>query len=356
MKFIDQAKIDVIAGSGGDGLVSWRREKYLPNGGPDGGNGGDGGAVVLRTNEGINTLLTLSFNPRIVANSGNPGGDNCQTGAKGKDAICDVPVGTQVFYGDRLVADLDQPDSRWVAARGGRGGRGNQSYKSASCQAPDYARPGEAGEAFRFRLVLKSVADVGLVGLPNAGKSTLVSRLSAAKPKAAEYPFTTLQPTLGVVSVNEEQNFVIADIPGLIPGAHEGKGLGIQFLRHIERTSVLAHLLDASSVEDTVEDTVEETTVQDRQAKVIANFEAIENELESFSEKLKLKPRLVIFSKAELPLVKEVFESCRKYFESRSITCLLISSFSGQGLPELSKSLLELIEQDESEKLQAVNV
>ncbi len=346
MKFIDQAKIDVIAGSGGDGLVSWRREKYLPNGGPDGGNGGDGGAVVLRTNEGINTLLCLSFNPRIVADSGGAGGSNCQTGGKGKDVVCDVPVGTQVFYGDRLIADLSQPGSRWIAARGGRGGRGNQSFKSASCQAPDYARPGEAGEAFRFRLVLKSVADVGLVGLPNAGKSTLVSRLSAARPKAAEYPFTTLQPTLGVVSVTEDRNFVMADIPGLIPGAHEGKGLGIQFLQHIERTSVLAHLLDASSVED--------QELEVRKSQVIANFEAIENELGSFSEKLIQKPRVVIFSKAELPLVREVYDACQDYFSARSIDSLLISSFSGEGLPELSNSLLNLIELDQLEPLESM--
>ena len=220
MRFIDEAKVQVIAGKGGNGSVHWRREKYVPRGGPDGGNGGNGGAVVFVAETGLNTLIDFSFNPRILAENGGAGDANLREGARGKDAIRQVPVGTQVFFQEKLVADLSVPGARWVAARGGRGGKGNAHFKSANRQAPDFAQPGQSGEEFDFRLVLKSVADVGLVGFPNAGKSTLVSTITRSHPKVADYPFTTLRPSLGVVLAGERERFVMADIPGIIPAKH----------------------------------------------------------------------------------------------------------------------------------------
>ncbi len=340
MKFIDEAAVEALAGPGGDGIVSWRREKYLPNGGPDGGNGGDGGAVVLVASSDENTLLPYSYNPRLIAEPGKPGGANLMAGACGKDKIFPVPVGTQVFFDGKIVADLNKENSRWVAARGGRGGRGNASYKSPSCQAPDYARPGQPGEGFRFRLVLKSMADVGVVGLPNAGKSTLISAISAATPKVADYPFTTIKPSLGVVDVGDEQNFVIADIPGLVPGAHQGRGLGIRFLKHLERTAVLAHLVDASSLQFQGGDSTLEAEVQRTREELVQ----IENELEQFSKDLCQKNRLIVFSKADQTLVQEVYEKLAPEFEKQGFQCLLVSSVSGEGLKTFKEKIYEMIQ------------
>jgi len=239
MRFIDEVKVQVRAGRGGSGAVRFRREKYCPEGGPDGGDGGNGGAVILVTDPGLSTLIDFSFQPHLFASGGANGGENQRGGAAGADLICRVPVGCQVFYNDELVADLNTAGARWVAARGGHGGRGNAFFKSAQNQAPDYAQPGQDADELELRLVLKSVADIGLVGLPNVGKSTLISRISSANPKVADYPFTTLEPHLGVVMLDDAR-FVVADIPGLIPGAHLGKGLGTDFLKHIERTSGIA--------------------------------------------------------------------------------------------------------------------
>jgi len=345
MKFIDEAAIEALAGPGGDGIVSWRREKYLPNGGPDGGNGGDGGAVILLASSDENTLLPYSYNPRLIAEPGKPGGANCMAGACGKDKIFEVPVGTQVFFDGKIVADLNKENSRWIAARGGRGGRGNASYKSASCQAPDFARPGQGGEGFRFRLVLKSMADVGVVGLPNAGKSTLISAISAATPKIADYPFTTIKPSLGVVDVGDEQNFVIADIPGLVPGASQGRGLGIRFLKHLERTAVLAHLIDASSVYYSED----ESSIESEVKRTREELTQIEEELKEFSEELSTKPRLIVFSKSDQELVKAVYDQLAPELEAKGFKCLLVSSLSGDGLTDFKKLVYRMIKDYRSE-------
>lgn len=347
MKFVDEAKIQVIGGDGGSGIVHWRREKFVPKGGPDGGDGGCGGAVIFETDPGLNTLIDFSFISVLRAESGQNGGENQKSGRDGQDVVSRVPVGTQVFYEDRLVADLSAPGSRWIAARGGRGGRGNTFFKSATNQAPDYAQPGMKGENRVFTLILKSVADVGLVGLPNAGKSTLVGAISASKPKVADYPFTTIRPSLGVVLVDEERRFVIADIPGLIPGAHEGKGLGLDFLRHIERTSVLAHLIDGSALyEQLPDDEGAETSgalAQQRRKVVIAQYEAIERELELFSPSLIEKPRLVLISKADLSEARETYDLILGYFRAKGLEVQLISSHSGFGLAEFKDKIFKMV-------------
>lgn len=343
MRFIDEVSIRVYGGNGGSGAVSWRREKYLPRGGPDGGDGGNGGAVIFETDPGLNTLIDISFNPEIRAESGGSGEANARTGRSGADRMVRLPVGTQVFYHDKLAADLDTPSSRWIAARGGRGGKGNLFFKSATNQSPDFAQPGRAGEAREFRLILKSVADVGVVGLPNVGKSTLVSSISKAQPKIADYPFTTLAPSLGVVLVDDERRFVIADIPGLIPGAHEGKGLGVTFLQHIERTSVLAHLIDVS-----LEIPAETGTLDDEQLSISAlrQFELIDRELELFSPVVHAKPRLVVFSKADLEVSRSAFSAAQAQFERLGLETVLISSSTGEGLDLLKERLARKVQEE----------
>ncbi|MCL4160009.1 UNVERIFIED_CONTAM: hypothetical protein GTU68_008297, partial [Idotea baltica] len=240
------------------GAVSWRREKYLPRGGPDGGDGGDGGAIIFIAASGLNTLLECALNPLIRASAGASGGANGMTGGRGNDSIRRVPLGTQIFYEDTLIADLSVDGAQWIAARGGRGGKGNAHFKSSTNRAPDRAQPGRPGDDRALHLVLKSVADVGLVGLPNVGKSSLLSALSEAHPLVADYPFTTIRPSLGVVSLDSERRFVIADIPGLVEGAHTGKGLGHQFLKHVERTKALVFLVDCNQ-EDSIQTALTET-------------------------------------------------------------------------------------------------
>src|SRR6202046_1152114 len=270
--FIDEARIRVKAGDGGNGCVAFRREKFVPRGGPSGGDGGRGGDVIMESSERHNTLVHFRFNPEHKAERGRHGeGSNC-SGREGVDMILKVPVGT-VLYDDEtgaLVHDFQRPDERIIAAKGGRGGRGNQHFATATHQAPRESEAGREGEERAYRLELKLLADVGLVGFPNAGKSTLISRISAAKPKIADYPFTTLVPNLGVVSTDDERTFVVADIPGLIEGAHEGHGLGIQFLRHVQSTRLLAHLVDVS----------------DPGRDPVHDFEVILAELASFSDDL----------------------------------------------------------------------
>src|SRR6184192_1085632 len=292
MQFIDEAEILVKAGDGGAGAVAFRREKFVPRGGPSGGDGGHGGDIVMESSERHNTLVHFRFNPEYKAQRGRHGeGSNC-TGREGEGIVLKVPVGTIVFDDDtgEKVHDFSRPDERLVVARGGRGGRGNAQFATSTHQAPRECEPGRAGEERHFRLELKLLADVGLVGYPNVGKSTLISRISAARPKIADYPFTTLQPNLGVVAIGPEGDpdqvsFVVADIPGLIEGAHSGAGLGTQFLRHIERTRILVHLIDVSD--------------SSGRPDPVDDFEVILRELESFGAGLEEKPMIVVASKID---------------------------------------------------------
>ncbi|HEV3150447.1 MAG TPA: GTPase ObgE, partial [Acidobacteriaceae bacterium] len=289
--FIDEARIRVKAGDGGNGCMAFRREKFVPRGGPSGGDGGRGGDVVMESSERHNTLVHFRFNPEHKAERGRHGeGSNC-TGRDGEHMVLKVPVGTTLYDEEtgELIHDFAHPDERIVVARGGRGGRGNQHFATPTHQAPREHEAGRSGEERSYRLELKLLADAGLVGYPNVGKSTLISRLSAARPKIADYPFTTLEPNLGVVTVGEaphEESFVVADIPGLIEGASEGAGLGVQFLRHIERTRVLVHLVDVS------DGSGRESPVDD--------FKVIQEELKRFGHGLDEKPMLVVASKVDV--------------------------------------------------------
>lgn len=331
MKFVDRAKIEVYAGNGGAGSVHMRREKFLPQGGPDGGNGGAGGSVVLKASTSSNTLISFSYNPILRADHGKPGDGNLKEGRSGKTLVVEVPVGTQVFFGEKLIADLAEEGSLWLAARGGRGGKGNAFFKTARSQAPEHAQPGEVGEAFQFILELKSVADIGLVGLPNAGKSSLISCISDAKPEIANYPFTTKSPNLGVVESSYGSRLVVADIPGLIPDAHKGKGLGIQFLKHIERTSAIVHLVDVSDLDPS-------KSTENRLESIREDIKAIIVELESFSERLAGLPRALVFTKSDLPAPDGLFESLASEFPDS----LLISSHTHEGLDKVKELMFHL--------------
>ncbi|MDZ7264870.1 MAG: GTPase ObgE, partial [candidate division KSB1 bacterium] len=280
MVFIDQAKIIVIAGNGGNGVVSFRREKYIPKGGPDGGDGGKGGDVVLRADSNLHTLLDFHYKNKFKAESGKHGQGAKKSGRSGRDVVIRVPMGTLVKDAetDEVVADLVTPGQQVVVARGGNGGRGNAHFATPTKQTPRHAEPGAPGETRQLLLELKLIADVGLVGLPNAGKSTLLARLTAARPKIADYPFTTLTPNLGIVNYREGQSFVMADIPGLIEGAHLGKGLGLDFLRHIERTKVLAYLIEATADD------------------VYQTYSVLRSELASHDPNLILRPTIIVIT------------------------------------------------------------
>jgi GTP-binding protein len=323
--FIDEVRIRVKAGDGGNGCLAFRREKYVPRGGPSGGDGGRGGDVIIEANPHLNTLLHLRFNPEHTAQRGRHGeGSNC-TGEDGTPVTVKVPVGTVVYdeeTGDRL-ADLTQEGQSFVVARGGRGGRGNQHFATSTHQAPTEHEPGRPGQEKKLRLELKLLADVGLVGFPNAGKSTLISRISAARPKIADYPFTTLEPNLGVVQLDDFRSFVVADMPGLIEGAHLGHGLGIQFLRHIERTRLLVHLVDMS---ETGRDVVED-------------FDTIMGELESFNEDLAHKPMFVVASKMDAAQDPSRVEALRQVALKRELPFFAISSATGRGIEELKYAM-----------------
>lgn len=330
MRFIDEAIISVQAGKGGAGSRHFRREKFIPLGGPDGGNGGKGGSVILRADRNSHTLLDFKFRPLWKAEDGLGGDGARKDGRAGEDLIILVPVGTQVLIAntDTVIADLDEDAKEFVLAKGGRGGKGNTFFKSATNQAPEYAQPGEVGEEGEYMLSLKLVADVGLIGFPNAGKSTLISRISAAKPKIADYPFTTLSPNLGVAAAKGGRAFVVADIPGLIPGAHLGKGLGIQFLKHVERTRILAHLIDPNQVSE------DGTPIPP-----LESFDLINKELSAFSDVLATKQQLVVLSKADTITEPNIIEDAKAAFESAGHRCLVISSATGQGIPELVEVL-----------------
>jgi GTPase len=332
--FIDEARIRVKAGDGGNGCMAFRREKFVPRGGPSGGDGGHGGDVVMESSERHNTLVHFRFNPEHKAERGRHGeGSNC-TGRDGEHMILKVPVGTALYdeATGELLHDFAHPDERIVVARGGRGGRGNQHFATPTHQAPREHEAGRPGEERSYRLELKLLADVGLVGYPNVGKSTLISRLSAARPKIADYPFTTLEPNLGVVTVGEaphEQSFVVADIPGLIEGASQGAGLGMQFLRHIERTRVLAHLVDVS------DSSGRESPVDD--------FKVIQAELKSFGHGLDEKPMLVVASKVDVAN-PEKLKKLQAMAKRRKLPFYAISAVSGQGVDALKYAIAAEVE------------
>jgi GTP-binding protein len=340
--FVDEAKIFVKAGDGGNGCVAFRREKYVPRGGPSGGDGGNGGSIYLEANPNDNTLLRYRYNREFKADRGRHGeGSNC-TGHSGADMILQVPVGTMVYDGEssETLADLAAPGQRVLVAHGGRGGRGNQHFAKPWHQAPREHEDGHPGEERHLRLELKLLADVGLVGFPNAGKSTLISVISAARPKIANYPFTTLEPNLGVVnadgigSASREgrelgRTFVVADLPGLIEGAHEGAGLGIRFLKHVERTRLLVHLIDTSDATD---------------ADPIHSFEIISGELRAFSESLAEKPMIVVASKLDATTDATRVEELRAFCKKRNFEFHSISAATGLGVKELVRSIADALD------------
>ncbi len=317
--FYDEVEIHVRAGRGGDGAVAFRREKYIPFGGPSGGDGGKGGDVILEVNPHLNTLYHFAHQKEFCAEDGRPGRNKNMTGASGADLIIPVPPGTVVtdVESGRIIADLTEPGQRVIVARGGRGGRGNARFATSTNQAPRIAERGDPGEERRLKLELKLLADVGLVGKPNAGKSTLLSVVSAAKPAIADYPFTTLQPQLGVVALGPKATFTLADMPGLIEGASQGKGLGLEFLRHIERTRLLIHLLD--------------TTAPDP----LADFRLINAELVAFGHGLEHKPQLVAFNKLDMPEARERYSALKATLEAEGHPVYGISALTGEGVRAL---------------------
>lgn len=343
--FIDRVKIRVTAGHGGDGVTAFRREKFVARGGPSGGDGGRGGDVWLEADENLNTLLHLRFNPEHKAERGKHGEGSRKFGKDGEDIIIKVPIGTEVFDAETndLLIDFTEHEQKFLAAKGGRGGFGNTHFKSSTNQAPRYHQDGGEGEYHELQLELKLIADVGLLGFPNAGKSTLISVISAAKPKIADYPFTTLEPNLGVVSVSDFKTFVVADIPGLIEGASEGAGLGDRFLRHVERTKLLLHLVDVSSISgrDPVED-----------------YNTINNELKNYDIDLSDRPQIVVATKIDALDDEERLEKLRAKAKEDGREFLKISAVTRQGtqelvfavstrLDEITKTEIDLTEDEE---------
>ncbi|HEX5889486.1 MAG TPA: GTPase ObgE [Pyrinomonadaceae bacterium] len=324
--FIDRAKIYVAGGDGGNGVTAFRREKFVPRGGPSGGDGGRGGDVVLVADSSLNTLLHLRYNPRHVADRGLHGEGSNRSGREGADLTVRVPVGTQIFDAEtgELLHDLNRDGDRWLAARGGRGGFGNAHFTTSTNRAPRYHQSGSKGEERELQLELKLLADVGLVGFPNAGKSTFISTVSAAKPKIADYPFTTLEPHLGVVDLGDFRTFVIADIPGLIEGAHAGAGLGDRFLRHIERTKLLLHLVDVSSLSASVPG-----------RETVADYTTVNHELESYNPDLATRPQFVVATKIDALDEPERLETLKAQAQADDKPFFAISSATGEGVREL---------------------
>lgn len=342
MKFIDEAEIAVSAGHGGGGSRHFRREKFVPFGGPDGGDGGRGGSVIAVGDRNKHTLLDFKFTPEVSAENGEPGGGSNRTGKSGEDLRLLLPLGTQVIHREsgEVAADLTDHGQEVVLCHGGRGGKGNTFFKSSTNQVPEHAQTGEPGESAVFLLSLKLVADVGLVGFPNAGKSTLISRISSARPKIADYPFTTLAPNLGVAGLSGGRSLVVADIPGLIPGAHLGKGLGIQFLKHIERTKILAHLIDPLQLDQNGEP-----------LGVAESYRQINEELIQFSTELAGKRQIVVLTKADAIHDQELLTEAMGEIAALGRECVVISSASGRGIPEL----LELLSRISREATEAEN-
>ena len=330
--FIDEARIHVVGGNGGNGCVAFRREKFVPRGGPSGGDGGNGGDVTLVSSEQMNTLLKFRYDRLFRAGRGRHGEGSNRHGQDGEDLTVVLPVGTVVFdhATQEKLWDFDEAGQRYLVAKGGRGGRGNAQFATSTHQAPRRADPGRAGEERELRLELKLLADVGLVGFPNVGKSTLISRLSAARPRIADYPFTTLEPCLGVVPVDEEHSFVMADIPGLIAGAHLGRGLGTRFLRHVERTRLLLHMID---------------TAEQSGRAPLDDYRVIMEELESFSPVVAGKPMLLVASRIDAAGPGERLNELREFCRSQGKVLLEISSVTGAGLEELKRRTWAMLEQ-----------
>ena len=335
MKFVDEVKVYVKAGHGGAGSVSFRREKFIPKGGPDGGNGGKGGDVILRAARSHHTLLDLKYRQHLTAQNGGHGSGNNRTGHDGADLLVEVPVGTVVkdFETEEVLADLIENGQTYIAGAGGIGGKGNAHFKTSTHQTPRFAQEGMEGHECTLKLELKLLADVGLVGYPNAGKSTFISRVSAARPKIADYPFTTLTPHLGVVKHGDAPSFVIADIPGLIEGAHEGQGMGIQFLRHVERTSALLHIIDISDEEH---------------PGAWKNFMAINSELKLYNPELLDKPQIVALNKIDLPFVREKVKKSVAQFSKKGIMLYPFSAATGEGLQDILNKIITLLDQTDS--------
>ncbi|KPK35058.1 MAG: GTPase obg [Nitrospira bacterium SG8_35_1] len=335
MKFVDQVKVYVKAGDGGRGCVSFRREKFVPRGGPNGGDGGRGGHVIFRATKNMNTLLDIRYQQQYRAQKGQHGMGSDMHGKNGEDLVIPVPVGTLIMNEEtkEVLHDLIGDGEEYIAARGGRGGLGNTHFKSATRQAPKFAQPGEPGEEQQLLLELKLLADVGLVGLPNAGKSTLISAVSAARPKVADYPFTTLIPNLGVVKHGEYGSFVIADIPGLIEGAHKGTGLGFQFLRHVERTSILLHLVDISEMTE---------------GEPVDNFKKIYNELKLYSSELAGKPFAVAATKLDIKGDGARLDSLQQYCKDKGYDFFSLCAVTGEGIKELVYYLGNKVEEQKN--------
>lgn len=339
--FVDVAKIFIKSGNGGNGAVSFRREKYVPLGGPDGGDAGNGGDVVFVVDSNMRTLLDFKYKRKHAAKNGENGGKSNMYGKDGEDLIIKVPSGTVIRDADtqRVMCDLTEEGQRYIAAKGGRGGKGNAKFATPTRQAPDFAEPGMPGEERWVTLELKLLADVGLVGFPNVGKSTILSMVTGARPKIANYHFTTLIPNLGVVEIPGVKSFVLADIPGLIEGAHEGVGLGIEFLRHVERTKVLIHVIDVSGIEgrDPLDD-----------------FEKINEELKLYSEKLSNKPQIIAANKTDIPGFEENLDKLTFEMNKRGIKVFKISAAANKGLRELMlyvSSILDTIAEEEKDEI-----
>ncbi len=327
--FLDRVELEVVAGRGGDGCMSFRRERYVPHGGPDGGNGGDGGNVIIVARKGVDSLIALSHRKQWRAKRGLHGSGKNQRGRNGQDQVLEVPPGTMVRDAEEnfVIKDLTEESQQFVVARGGRGGKGNANFKSSTNQAPRNWTSGAEGESRRVVLELKVIADVGLVGLPNAGKSTLLSRISRARPQIADYPFTTRYPNLGIVQIDLSRSFVMADIPGLIEGAHKGVGLGHDFLKHIERAGIIVHLVEPLPID--ASDPVE-------------NYRAIRRELTEYQQQLGERPEILVVTKAELPTAADVRQRLQ---QATGKPVLMISAVTGEGLPVLTQSIVAQLDE-----------
>ena len=329
MKFFDEASITVQSGDGGRGCLSFRREKYVPRGGPDGGDGGKGGDVILKSTSRRRTLYPFQLKRQFKAKNGAHGQGKQKTGRNGQDLIIEIPPGTLVKDADsnQVLKDFTAAGESYIVVRGGRGGLGNARFKTSTHRTPRYAQPGEAGQFRKLKLELKLLADVGIIGLPNAGKSTLISKISSATPKIADYPFTTLTPTLGVVETGWGEPFVVADIPGLIEGAHQGAGLGTQFLRHIERTRILIHLVDAGSIDPD---------------DPLSDYKAVNKELKSFNPQLTEKPQIVVLNKMDLAGTEDTANAFTQALDHEPV--ILISAIKKKGIKQLISRILELLD------------